>query len=129
MQSCHGVHVRSLCITMAFGVIAVGCSGSKPDPGSQLQVAPSAGRIPVGTVQFLTASIVDTGGRRSNSHGVHWTSTDPSIITVGSDGMASAIRAGGPVYLVAESDGHRDSASLTAVPRSITSALRLSTAN
>ncbi len=97
-----------------------GLSGSAqvtvvPVPVASVQLSPTTAQLaPGGTVQ-LTATTRDAGGAALTGRSVTWSSTNPAIATVTTTGMVSGVSAGGPVSIVATSEGQSATAQVTVV--------------
>jgi Family of unknown function (DUF6298)/Bacterial Ig-like domain (group 2)/Putative collagen-binding domain of a collagenase len=106
-----------------------GCRDSPSGPVATVAIAPATARLPVGASQPLTATARDAQGNSLTGRAITWTTSDPSLATVSSSGVVTAVAAGGPVMISAKSEGQRGSAAITVVPIRITSPLRLSSIN
>jgi Bacterial Ig-like domain (group 2) len=99
----------SIPILLSFALASTACDNSPagiPDSsdGVPLVVAPSAAIIrPGGTLQ-LNLSARDADGHRTHPTGATWTSSNPSIATVGSNGIVTALAAGTSVISVSWND-------------------------
>jgi len=88
----------ALLLVVAIGVIAIGCAGKKTV--SSIQLTPSSASLtaPGATVQFMaTASYqlgVSSAGTANVTNQVTWTSSSPSVATVSTSGLATAVSAG-----------------------------------
>jgi hypothetical protein len=118
-------------LSSAAGVILVGvlaaCSSSPTDlhedtegQTGALVVAPSAATIsPGGTVRLVAAAVGQTDGNRWTPADIVWQSTDPTIATVGLDGMVQGLKAG-EVKIVASWQGATSSARVTVLASPVT---------
>ena len=81
-----------------------------PAPVARVVVAPS-GTIPltVGDHQAFSATTLDAANNVLTGRTVTWTTNDASVVTIGPDGLATAMGAG-ISFIVATSEGKRDSA-------------------
>jgi uncharacterized protein YjdB len=81
-----------------------------PAPVARVVVSPS-GTIPltVGQHQAFSAATYDAANNVLTGRSITWTTNDASVVTIGPDGLATAIGAG-ISFIVATSEGKRDSA-------------------
>ena len=76
-------------------------------------VAPTTATIAAGTTQLFTATLRDELGNVLAGRAVNWTSSDPTIATIGgADGVALGLRPG-TVTITATSEGRSGTAQLT----------------
>lgn len=129
MESCRRIDIRFIGATFTLFGALFGCSKLTRHVAAEVDVAPAAARLPVGTAQFMTATSANANGRRWQSEQVVWTSSDPSIATVTKAGLVLGVRPGGPVAIFAVGEGLRDSAQITVVPAAISSPLKISALN
>jgi uncharacterized protein YjdB len=83
-------------ITASFGGIAASVPVSvEPGPATSITLLPVASSVRVGDSQQFTASLLDVGNNDLGPPaGPAWTSSDPSIATVDSNGLASGLSLG-----------------------------------
>jgi uncharacterized protein YjdB len=86
-------------------LIAAACGGSTAQPGpgpvTSITVTPAAAPVAVGATQSFAAALKDAQGNVANGV-VTWTSSDPAIATIGaSTGLATGVKAGGPITITA----------------------------
>jgi uncharacterized protein YjdB len=105
---------------MAFGVVVVGCAGGEklsPDPAVVAAVEISALSVSIGvgaTVQ-LGATPVDIAGTPISGRTITWSSANPAVVAVSASGLATGVRAGGPVTVSANCEGQAGSSQVTVV--------------
>jgi uncharacterized protein YjdB len=105
--------ILAACLT----VVAACSGGTEPPPpvASVLVSPPSSSVIVGGTVQ-LTATPRDAQGGTLANRTVTWSSTNTAVATVSSTGLVTAVTIGGPVTIVATSEGQDGSATVTVTP-------------
>src|SRR5687767_5245873 len=70
-------------------------SSSTPAAVASIQIGPAAALLPgVGSTRVLAARALNLDGSAANATGVTWTSSDPSIATVGADGTVTGVAIG-----------------------------------
>lgn len=94
--------LRILCslLLVSLGVLALGCSGKKTV--SSVELSPSAASLAAGTTTQFTATAFyqqgqQSGGSKDVTSQVTWTSSAPSVATVNSSGLATAVSQGSTV--------------------------------
>lgn len=81
---------------------------------TDLQLTPGAVSKPKGqTQQFTATGIFSDGSTRNVTENASWSSADPAVATVDSQGLAKGVDTGGPVSISASFDGIQDSAQIT----------------
>jgi uncharacterized protein YjdB len=90
-----------------------------PLPSVGLVLSPDSATVVLrGVLQLLSRSLDSTGGLTPvDSTQVAWTSSDPSIASVGATGIVTGLRAGSAT-IAGSWSGHRGTASITVVPLS-----------
>ena len=83
---------------------------------ASVQVTPPSSTISVGQTTQLTATPKDAAGGNLANRTVAWTSTNTAVATVSSAGLVTAVAVGGPVTIVASSEGQDGSATVTVIP-------------
>lgn len=83
-----------------------------PDPVATVTVAPAAPIVPVGTTVQLAATVKDAGGNVLTGRSVTWISSDPTIASVGTNGLVTGV-AVGAVTITATSEGVNGTATVT----------------
>jgi hypothetical protein len=107
-------------LTLALTFALAGCSddGTGPDPidAPVADVVMSTTDVVVGTglTSAVTVSLRDAGGASLTGRAIAWTSRTPAAATVTQGGAVSAV-APGTSWIVAESEGIRDSTLVTVV--------------
>lgn len=96
----------------------VACSGgtAPPAPVASVQVNPPATTLSPGGTAQLTARTLDAQGGNLANRAVNWSSTNTAVATVSPAGLVTAITVGGPVTIVASSEGQDGSAVVTVIP-------------
>lgn len=89
-------------------------------PVSSVTVAPSTTQLTVGGSIQLLATARDAGGSVITGRSITWSSSDPTIASVSSTGLASALAAG-TAQLTATIEGVQGTASLTVIVVPVTS--------
>jgi len=83
-------------------------------PLRSIEVLPTSASVPVGrTQQFTARGSYSDGSTRDVTSSVTWTSSNTSIATVSSSGLATGVAIGGPITLTAILMGMSDTAQLT----------------
>ncbi len=101
------------CLTV---LAACGDSTSPPLPVASVQVAPQSSTLSPGGTAQLTATTLDAQQRTLTNRTVTWSSTNLAVATVSTTGLVTAVDVGGPVTIVASSEGQDGSAIVTVIP-------------
>src|SRR5438105_9639996 len=113
-----------------FVIFIVACGGSShstgPGPVATVSVAPAAASVAAGAMQSFAAAARDAGGNAIGGAAT-WQTSDPTIATVDANGVATGLKAGGPVTVTATVSGVQGSASLTVIPAGTTHTLNWGT--
>jgi serine/threonine-protein kinase len=88
----------------------------RPPPVASVAILANATTMVEGDSLTLTARLRDTRGQALRDRDVRWRSTISSVVTVSAGGQALA-RSPGRAFVVATSEGQRDSVALTVVSR------------
>lgn len=98
--------------------VLAACSGgtNPPAPVASVLVTPASSSIPVGQTTQLTATPRDAAGGSLQNRTVTWSSTNTAVATVSTTGLVTAVTVGGPVTIVATSEGQDGSAAVTVTP-------------
>lgn len=108
-------------LVLVIAVAACGDDGVTGPPVATVAVAPSLDLPMVtGATVALTAELRDDTGAVLSGRRVTWSSSDPAVVMVGADGVATAVGAGGPVEVTATSEGAHGSVMLRAVDGVVT---------
>ena len=86
-----------------------------PVPVASVAVSPSTGSILVGQTTSFTATVRDADGREVGDREVTWSTSDPRIALVSSNGVVTGVGAG-TATITATSEGKSGSASITVAP-------------
>ncbi len=79
-------------------------------------VSPPSSTIPVGSTVQLSAVLRDDQGTVLSGRAVLWSTSDPARATVSTSGLVTGMAPGGPVTIVATSEGRSGSAQVTVNP-------------
>lgn len=104
--------------------VILACSGGgtePPPPVASVVVTPATSSLSPGQTTQLTAATRDAQGGNLTGRTVTWTSTNTAVATVSSSGMVTAVAVGGPVTIVASSEGQDGAATITVVPPPVAS--------
>ena len=85
-------------------------------PIATVSVAPPSASFKLGTSIQLTAISRDAFGNTLSGRVVTWTSSNPSVVSVSSTGVAHGVAIGGPVTITATAEGVDGTASVTIIP-------------
>jgi uncharacterized protein YjdB len=98
--------------------VLAACSGgtNPPAPVASVVVSPASSSISIGQTTQLTATPRDAAGGSLQNRTVTWSSTNTAVATVSSTGLVTAVTVGGPVTIVATSEGQDGSATVTVTP-------------
>jgi hypothetical protein len=111
----------TILIALAFGV---SCTGFFPANSlTAITIQPPSPQIQVGTAQTLQAwgTYANTSGTSQITSGVVWTSSDNTVLTIGSStGQATGVGQGGSATITASAQGLSGTASATVYLGSIT---------
>lgn len=115
---------RRLTGSLRFGLAACltalaacgGDSAAPPAPVASVAVTPPSSTIAVGQTTQLTAQPRDAQGNSLANRVVAWSSTNTAVASVSSSGVVTALAVGGPVTIVASSEGQDGSATVTVIP-------------
>ncbi len=83
-----------------------------PVPIASIRITPDADSIAVGQQTTLTAAALDGGGRVLSGRTISWSSGSPSVATVSSMGVVSAVGVG-TVVVLAQAEGQTAFATIT----------------
>jgi Big-like domain-containing protein/invasin-like protein/calcineurin-like phosphoesterase family protein len=103
---------------MVIASLLAACTADNAGPPktvASVAVSPPASPLPVGTTLQLTATPQDEQGNPLSGHSVAWSSSDSSVATVSSSGVASGV-ALGAATISAKVDGVAGTASVTVTP-------------
>ena len=108
----------SLATLAACLTVLAACGGGTepPPPVASVVVSPPSSSVIVGQTVQLTASTRDAQGGNLTNRTVTWTSTNTAVATVSATGLVTAVTIGGPVTIVASSEGQDGSATVTVIP-------------
>jgi uncharacterized protein YjdB len=106
------------CLTV---IVACGGGTEPPPPVASVVVSPPSSSITVGQTAQLTATTRDAQGSNLTNRTVTWSSTNNAVATVSSTGLVTAVSIGGPVTIVASSEGQDGSATVTVIPPPVAS--------
>jgi uncharacterized protein YjdB len=99
--------------------VIAACKGGEaagpPLPVATVRIEPASASVVVGETRQLVATLLDSRNRPLTNRTITWTSTNPSVATV-ANGLVTAVTVGGPVTIVASSEGQDGSATITVVP-------------
>ena len=101
------------CLTV---LAACGGGTEPPPPVASVVVSPPSSSITVGQTAQLTATTLDAQGGNLTNRTVTWTSTNTGVASVSSSGLVTAVSIGGPVTIIATSEGQDGSATVTVIP-------------
>lgn len=99
----------------AVALAAAGCSSNTiappppPPPLSRVDLVPTGDSLAVGGTRLFTATAYDTNATAVSGVTFAWSSTDNGVVTVGSNGLASA-QGEGVAWVIASAGGKSDSA-------------------
>ena len=128
-RQCTGSPDRRLTASRRFGLAAcltvlTACGGDgsgPPAPVASVAVTPQSSTIVVGQTTQLTAQPKDAQGNNLGNRTVTWSSTNTAVASVSSSGLVTALTVGGPVTIVASSEGQDGSAVVTVTPPPVAS--------
>ena len=104
-------------VTACLTVLAACSGGSEPPPPvASVQVTPASSSLTPGQTTQLTASPRDAQGNALTDRVITWSSTSAAVASVSSSGLVTALTVGGPVTIVATSEGQDGSAIVTVTP-------------
>ena len=120
---------RRLTARLRFGLSACltvlaacgGESAAPPAPVASVAVTPPSTTMTLGQTQQLTAQPRDAQGNNLTNRTVSWSSTNTAVASVSSSGLVTALTVGGPVTIVASSEGQDGSAVVTVTPPPVAS--------
>ena len=82
-------------------------------PVATVVVSPASSPLAVGSSLQLAATLRDASGNQLSGRAISWTSNSPSIANVSASGVVTGIAPGGPVIVIATSEGQNGSAAIT----------------
>ena len=91
-----------------LAVFAVACGGDSTGPGDpaagpRIEIAPGALLLTAaGATEALHVRAFDADGHEMTAPSVTWRSSDQAVVTVGSDGLATAIAGAGSAHIIAD---------------------------
>ncbi|MBP2648347.1 MAG: Peptidase families and domain protein [Gemmatimonadetes bacterium] len=83
---------------------------------ASVTVSPSTSTIPAGTTVQLSAEPKDDQGNVLTGRAVLWTTSDPVRASVSNTGLVTGLAPGGPVTILATSEGRTGTAQVTVTP-------------
>ena len=83
---------------------------------ASVTVSPSTSTIPAGTTVQLSAELKDDQGNVLTGRAVLWTTSDPVRASVSNTGLVTGLAPGGPVTILATSEGRTGTAQVTVTP-------------
>lgn len=102
-------------IATSEGVQATAQATVTPAAVRSLTIAPDTASIIIGTQRALSAELRDARGATLTGRTVSWTSSNPAIASVSQNGTVNAVAIGGPVSIVAQSEGMADTSRITVI--------------
>lgn len=99
---------RSGILPCALLALAVACGGDSTGPGDpaagpRIEIAPGALLLTAaGGTEALHVRAFDADGHEMTAPSVTWRSSDQAVVTVGSDGLATAIAGAGSAHIIAD---------------------------
>ena len=115
---------RRRCGLAACLTVLAACGGDSaapPAPVASVSVTPPSTSITVGQTTQLTAQPRDAQGNSLTNRAVSWSTTNTAVATVSSSGLVTALTVGGPVTIIASSEGQDGSATVTVIPPPVAS--------
>ncbi|HEX8395784.1 MAG TPA: M6 family metalloprotease domain-containing protein [Longimicrobium sp.] len=107
-----GFDIRAL--QYAGGVLTFDLqAGSPATPVNTVVVSPGTASVSAGTTRQLTAALYDANNVLLTGRAVTWSSSAPSLATVSSTGLVTALAQGGPVTITATSEGKSGQSAVT----------------
>lgn len=100
------------------------CTGegtAPPAPVASVTVTPQTTSLSPGQTAQLSATPRDAQGAALTNRTVTWTSTSTAVATVSPAGLVTALAVGGPVTIVASSEGQDGTAIVTVIPPPVAS--------
>lgn len=113
--------LRTILAACLTGIAACGGGTEPPPPVASVVVSPPSSSITVGQTAQLTATTLDAQGSNLTNRTVTWSSTNNAVATVSSTGLVTAVTIGGPVTIIASSEGQDGSATVTVIPPPVAS--------
>ncbi|MFN8574367.1 MAG: Ig-like domain-containing protein [Gemmatimonadaceae bacterium] len=120
------VHRRAFICVPAVLTVLVACSGGgSAAPSivtatpSRVAVVPSSSSVAIGGTQQLVATLYDQNDNVLSGYSMSWSTSDQSVATVSSAGLATGVAAGA-VTITASAAGVSGSGSLTVTARTVT---------
>ncbi|MEP7382706.1 MAG: Ig-like domain-containing protein [Gemmatimonadota bacterium] len=86
-----------------------------PVPVATITLTPSTATVPLSGAVQLTVTLQDAQGATLSGRVVNWSTTNASVATVTSSGMVTGVAEGGPVSIVATSEGRSAAAQVTVI--------------
>lgn len=108
-----------MCLTALAACSSEGTA--PPAPVASVSVTPATATLSPGQGTQLIATTLDAQGRPLANRTVTWSSTNQGIATVSPTGLVVAVAVGGPVTIVASSEGQDGAATVTVVPPPVAS--------
>lgn len=110
----------SLVLAAALGAALASCGGDSTGPSGvgTVRVTPALDSLPIGATVALSATVLDASGSRVAGATVFWNTANPSIATVSSSGVVTAIDTG-TVQIAASSQGVSGFATITVEPKPV----------
>ena len=105
-----------LCLFFALSSCDGGSDPTAPPEVGNVSVSPDTVALFVGEVAQLEVSVFDRSGSSLIDRVVSWSSSEPGVVTVTSEGLVTGIVPGGPVTVTATSEGITGTAAVTVTP-------------
>ena len=109
-------------LTLALLVVCGGCGSSdntteppQPVAVASVDVTPPSGSLEVGSTLQLTATPRDAQGFPL-TRAISWSTSNPSVATVSTAGLVTAVAPGGPIAIIASVEGKQGTAAISVVP-------------
>jgi len=95
-------------LLFSAGIVITSCGDSKASRQLvSLRVTPTdvEAVAPTGTAQFSVVGTFDQAPLTDNNVAVQWATSDSTVVTVSTDGLATCLAAGGPITVTASTAG------------------------
>jgi uncharacterized protein YjdB len=111
---------RAICAAFAAPALAAGCGESVAPRATVAAVVaqPQSLTLGLGRSHPLVATVTDARGNVLTDRAVFWGTSDAAVVTVGEDGVATAVAAGS-AQIAASAEGKSGLVAVTVVPRSV----------
>ncbi len=94
-------HALLCALLLALALATTSCEEPVGIEVRQIRISPEVALVLLGDTEIFTLQALGSGGVAASAAGVRWSSTDPTVASVGADGLVSGLAAG-EILLIAQ---------------------------